>query len=65
MPSSVVAAMQYDPSSLVLRVIFVSGSVYEYLDVPESVYLDMKKSGSKGEYLNRYIKKHFAFKKIK
>jgi len=56
--------MHYNPQSHVLRVIFVSGMVYDYLNVPEAVYAAMKRSGSKGTYLNRHIKGYFDFKKI-
>jgi hypothetical protein len=64
MPSSVVANMIYNPDTSVLRVIFVSGSIYDYLDVPPEVYEAMRTSGSKGIYLNRQIKKNYKYKKI-
>jgi hypothetical protein len=65
MPSSVVANMSYNPLSSTLRVIFVSGMIYDYLKVPEKVYMAMKAATSKGSYLNRHIKGHYAFKKVK
>jgi hypothetical protein len=65
MPSSVVAAMQYDQASATLRIIFVSGMVYDYRNVPEDVYKAMKTASSKGTFLNRFIKGHYKFKKIK
>jgi KTSC domain len=64
MPSSVVHRFHYDPAKHVLRVVYVSGLVYDYQDVPETVYLDMKAARSKGEYLNFYIKGKYPFKKI-
>jgi hypothetical protein len=64
MPSSVVSAMQYDALTSTLRIIFVSGSIYEYKGVPESVYEDMKAADSKGTYLNRQIKGKYLFKKV-
>lgn len=64
MPSSVVAGMSYNAAASTLRVTFVSGRVYEYRNVPEQVYREMKTSGSKGIYLNRYIKGNYDFKKI-
>ena len=65
MPSTVIAKTIYDIHNKILRVIFLSGAVYDYLDVPEDVYLEMKKAFSKGEFLNTHIKNHFIFKKIK
>jgi hypothetical protein len=65
MPSSVVAGMHYDSLSATLRIIFVSGMVYDYKNVPEKIYKAMKTSGSKGRYLNRHIKGNYAFEKVK
>jgi len=64
MPSSVVSYMHYYPDSSTLRVGYVSGMVYDYKNVPERVYNAMKKSFSKGSFLNRYIKNKFPFEKI-
>jgi len=65
MPSSVVTAIQYEPAEAILRIIFVSGMVYKYKDVPESVYLEMKKARSKGEFLNESIKGNYLFNTVK
>lgn len=47
-----------------LRVGYQSGAVYDYLEVPEEVYLSMKAAFSKGTFLNRYIKGKYKFRKI-
>ncbi|QEH39544.1 KTSC domain-containing protein [Chitinophaga sp. XS-30] len=65
MPSSVVAAIRYNEASATLRIIFVSGMVYDYEAVPPAVYQAMKAASSKGTFLNRYIKGHYAFKKVR
>ena len=65
MPSSVVAAIRYDTKTSTLRVIYVSGSVYDYKDVPGKVYKEMKEAASKGEFLNKHIKPNYEFEKIK
>ena len=65
MPSSVVAAMKYDTKSSKLRVIYTSGNIYDYKEVPEEVYNEMKKASSKGEFLNKQIKPNYEFEKIK
>jgi hypothetical protein len=64
MPSSVVATMHYNAELSTLRVVFVSGLVYEYKNVPENVYLEMKYSGAKGVYLNRNIKGNYEYVKL-
>ena len=65
MPSSVVAAIRFDDTTSTLRVIYVSGSVYDYKDVPEKIYKDMRTASSKGEFLNKFIKPNYEFEKIK
>jgi hypothetical protein len=65
MPSSVVSTFNYIPQSGTLRVVFVSGTVYDYKNVPEEVYKEMKSSGSKGTYLNTHIKGHYTFERVK
>ena len=57
--------MQYDAGTATLRIEFVSGMVYEYREVPESIYLGLKSSGAKGVYLNQQVKGRFPYEKIK
>jgi hypothetical protein len=64
MPSSVVSAMKYDRSSHTLRVIYVSGMIYDYKNVPEEVYAAMKIAPSKGTFLNKHIKGKYEFEKV-
>lgn len=65
MPSSVIAQIKYYPESSTLRIVFVSGMIFDYKNVPEEVYYKMRTSGSKGAYLNQNIKGHFEFMKVK
>jgi len=51
--------------STTLRVVFVSGKVYDYKKVPLEVYKAMKNAASKGNYLNRHIKGNYDYKKLK
>ena len=64
MPSTVISNFFYDAERRVLKIVFVSGMVYEYKNVPEKVYRAMKVSGSKGIYFNRKIKGKFEFDKV-
>jgi len=64
MPSSVIAGIMYDKRSRTLRVIYVSGMIYDYKDVPENIYTGMKTAFSKGTFLNKYIKGRFEFEKV-
>ena len=65
MPSSVVASIQYDASTSTLRVMYVSGVVYDYKNVPQEVYAAMKTAFPKGTFLNQRIKGKYAYEKIK
>ncbi|GEP93421.1 KTSC domain-containing protein [Chitinophaga terrae (ex Kim and Jung 2007)] len=64
MPSSVVAHMIYKPETQTLRIVYVSGMVYDYSPVPESVYQEMKAAFSKGTFLNEKIKGRYPYKKV-
>ncbi|MGN7820427.1 KTSC domain-containing protein [Chitinophaga sp. 22536] len=65
MPSSVIRAYSYDAQRAVLRIVFVSGAVYDYQAVPESVYQDMKNAFSKGTFFNQHIKDKFKFSRYR
>jgi hypothetical protein len=56
--------MHYDPGSKTLRVIFLSGAIYDYKEVPERIYKNMKTAASKGTFLNREIKGKYDFEQI-
>jgi len=56
--------MKYIPERLVLRVTYVSGKVYDYLNVPLAVYAEMRTAPSKGKFLNERIKGHYPFEKV-
>lgn len=64
MPSTVVKSFTYDSKKARLYVTFLSGKVYAYLNVPESVYEEMKAAFSKGKYLNEFVKGKYEFKAV-
>ncbi|WP_212002482.1 KTSC domain-containing protein [Chitinophaga sp. HK235] len=61
MPSSVIRAYYYDGLHAVLRIVFMSGAIYDYEAVPEAIYRAMKNASSKGTYFNKAIKDKFRF----
>ena len=65
MPSTVISAMNYDAETATLKIIFVTGKVYDYKNVPEEVYLALKTSTSKGTYFNQHIRDNYEFEKIR
>lgn len=64
MPSTVINAFSYDAENRILKVVYVSGAVYNYMDVPETIYQALSKVKSKGTFLNKNIKGRFDYKKI-
>jgi hypothetical protein len=64
MPSTVIAHIEYDALHSSLRIAFVSGAIYEYLLVPETVYVALKQSREKGVFLNKFIKGKYHFRKV-
>lgn len=64
MPSSVIAGYHYNEAKHILTIRYVSGMVYEYLEVPATVYGEMRKWTSKGAFLNKKIKGKYDFRKV-
>ncbi|HKG05053.1 MAG TPA: KTSC domain-containing protein [Pedobacter sp.] len=56
MPSTVVEKFEYDPEHKILTIVFKSGRVYQYKDVPYDAYISLRAARSKGRYLNKNIK---------
>jgi KTSC domain len=54
--SEALRSVGYDPDLPALEVEFTSGTVYRYLDVPASVYMELMTSASKGEYFVAHIR---------
>ena len=57
--SSVIDNIAYNPQGKILTVDFNSGTIYQYYNVPESVYEAFLAASSKGEFLNNTIKQRF------
>ncbi|MCT2407272.1 KTSC domain-containing protein [Chryseobacterium antibioticum] len=64
MPSSVVYSYIYFPETEILRIIYQSGAVYDYLKVPLSISEKFREARSKGQFLNNVIKRRYRFIKV-
>ena len=62
--SSLIRSVGYDLPGSVLEVEFASGSVYEYYDVPLSVYSELMAAGSPGSYFNDFIKDLYPYAQV-
>lgn len=58
-----IRAIAYDPERRQLRVRFVNGGLYRYLEVPPQVAAELvdPPSGSPGRYFNEHIRDGFDF----
>ena len=62
--SSNIASIGYDAPSQTLEVEFLSGTIYQYYGVPENMYDELMQVGSKGRFLNTYIKNAYGYSRI-
>lgn len=63
--SSVIKAAGYDRDESVMRVEFISGRLYDYTGVPQSIYEKLLRAASAGEYFNANIRDRYISKEIK
>lgn len=63
--SSFIKAFDYHSETKTLRLEFDNGSIYNYHDVPDSVYQALKSAPSIGQYYNAFIKEKYGFDHVK
>lgn len=64
MPSSVIRRFSYDEPQRRLRVTFVSGDVYDYVEVPPEVEAAFRAAFSKGRFFASDIRDRYAFERV-
>lgn len=64
MPSTAIAKIEYDDQRERLTVTFVTGRIYEYVDVPSEVAASFQSAGSKGTFFNSYIRDRYDFREM-
>ena len=63
--SSQISYIGFDDENNKLYVTFNNNKTYEYLDVPYSVWKELKSSDSIGSYFTKNIKTKYQYKEIK
>ena len=58
--SSMIKSFGFDNSSSTLEVEFNSGVIWQYFDVAESTYYEMKSAGSCGKFFHANIKGQYS-----
>jgi hypothetical protein len=64
MPSQVIRGFEYDAERRYLDIVFVTGRIYRYFDVPPGVSAALRKAFSKGEYFNQHIRDAYAVARL-
>jgi KTSC domain len=62
--SSNIASIGYDSLTSTLQIEFHDNSVYQYFNVPESVFNALMNASSKGKYASENIYKQYSQRKI-
>ena len=62
--SSNVASIGYDDSSQTLEVEFTNGNIYQYYNIEKNLFDSLMGAGSKGQFLNTYIKNAHPYSRV-
>ena len=62
--SSTIADVGYEQATMTLEIGFRNGSVYQYFDVPETVYQEFMRASSKGNFLHANIRDNYRYTKV-
>ncbi len=58
--SSNLASIGYDPETSTLEVEFNNGAIWQYFDVPESVWHEFESSESKGKFFGQEVRGQYS-----
>jgi hypothetical protein len=59
--SSSLSRVAYEPSSMVMSVEFHNGTVYEYFDIPQTLFEQLVAAGSAGQFLVQNVKGTYRY----
>lgn len=62
--STNIAAVGYDKESRMLRILFHTGTAYDYQQVPATLYNQLIAASSKGEFFQEHVKEQFKYEKV-
>ena len=62
--SSNITRFRYDNANRVLFVEFQNGGVYEYFDVPEAIFEQMRSAPSRGQFLAQNVKGTYRYARV-
>jgi hypothetical protein len=62
--STTMRSMGYAAKDRILEIEFQTGTIYQYLEVPKTVYQEFQNAESKGQYFNRAIRDQYEFVRL-
>lgn len=62
--SSNLNSVGYDEETITLEVEFKDGSLYQYFDVPVTVYQELMGAGSVGQYFAQNIRNSYRYSRL-
>jgi hypothetical protein len=62
--SSYAASVGYDANTTTLEVEHHDGSVYQYFDIPETVYRELMQASSFGAFMHTEIRDQYRYTKV-
>jgi len=62
--SSMIRSFGFEASISTLEVEFNSGAIWQYFDVPESLYYEMQSAGSCGKFFNANIRGQYSESRV-
>ena len=62
--STNIRSIGYDVDSKILEIEFDTGDVYQYSNVPQTIYGSLMSASSHGSYFHKYIKGKYEYLKI-
>lgn len=63
--SSNLNSVGYDSASQTLEIEFNSGSIYQYFNVPSSIYQGLINASSHGQYFSQFIRNSYRYRQIR
>lgn len=54
----------YDEVSETLRVKFYNGTLYEYHNVPKSIFTSLMDAASPGRFFHRFVRGHYDYRSL-
>ena len=62
--SSNLGRVRYHADTMTLEIEFKNGTIYQYFDVPETIYNELLIAASKGKFFHQQIKGSYRYAKV-